>query len=64
MNEPMDPIMHYAMLIGASPMALAMLSDPDTPPWMRVSGMSGKCYMVGDAVVHVKPDCRCPRRKW
>lgn len=60
----MDPAMEYALMIGASPLALTMLAETSMPPWMRMSGRSGKCYMVGDSVVHVKPDCRCPRRKW
>lgn len=43
-----------------SGLAAQMLADFSS---LRMPGMTGKCYWLGESIVHVKPDCRCPRRR-
>lgn len=40
-------------------LAAQMLSAPS----LRIGSPAGKCYTVGESLVHVKPDCRCPKRR-
>ncbi len=63
-TELMSHPVYHPTLGMISGMAAAMLADiADRPPWLRIMQPPGKCYMVGDAVVHIKPECRCPRRR-
>lgn len=61
-----DQRVYHPGLGMISGLAAAMLADiDDMPPWMRVRpSPPGRCYMVGDSVVHIKPECRCPRRRF
>jgi hypothetical protein len=47
-----------------SALAAQMLANADEYWFNRHAGApAGRCYMLGDSVVHLKPGCRCTRRR-